>query len=474
MLIRSRRERHPLTNASVTRPFSVVAFVTGMVGVQSCGDPCALQAKSQALCFRMPRSLFALVLVLCSCGDDDRARTDSGPLPDVTLDVNQPDARDAGDDPDVPTTSDAGPQDCTSILETDVDFLLSEEGLAIHPAAVFDGDSLWLTYTAREGETPNFDVALRRVRCDGSLGPVVLVNEGTGESDLDSDIAISGERLLVGYQSDDESGEPSAIRPFVRAFDLTGTALGLPQAVAREREGVAIAATNWMVRVASRPDGFWVAGTWGVEEVSGFRGYAARLDLYGVELAPAADVAPTDQTESQTNLAISDGETPYIAWTNFGDDSQLESMPFGGTPTAFESGTITEDFPALSGELLTLQAGGGSRIGIQVHNLVTGAETSVGGVASLDASSDIAGTPDAFAIVWLRQIMGTRNQVFVASGSESGGEMTLSTPIEIETSANASPYPPFIVAMGEGRYFVGWTQVVMSPNFEVHGRIVEF
>jgi hypothetical protein len=418
----------------------------------------------------MPRFLFAIVLALSGCGDDDRAPTDAGST-DVAV-VDAPDAAsDVGTDaPDVATPIDAGPQDCASLLRSNTDFLLSEDGLAIHPAATFDGENLWLTYTIREGETSNFDVVLRRVACDGSTGPTVIVNDSAdGDSDLDSDITISGERLLVGYQTDDQSGENSAIRPFVRAFDLSGEAIASSQAVARERDGATIMATNWMVRVASRPGGFWVAGTWGVEEVSGFRGYAARLDLDGVELAPAVDVAPTDQTESQTNLAISDGETPYVAWTNFGDASQVASTPFGGSVTEFESGSITEDNPALSGELLSLQAGGGARLSIQVRNLVTGASASIGGISDANAYSDIAGSPDAFALVWLRQVSGTRNRVFVASGSETAGEMTLSA-----TSADAAPYPPFIVALGEGRYFVGWTQVVMSPNFQVHGRIVEF
>lgn len=422
----------------------------------------------------MPRFLFvALVLALSGCGDDDRVAVDVGPLPDAATDTAAPDVPVPSDvGIDVPV--DAGPQDCASILRSDVNFRLSDDGLAIHPAAAFDGDNLWLTYTIREGETSNFDVVLRRVGCDGAMDPTVVVNAGpAGESDLDSDIAISGERLLVGYQSDDQSGENSAIRPFVRAFDLSGSALGEPQAVARVRDGETIMATNWMVRVASRPGGFWVAGTWGVEEVSGFRGYAARLDLDGVELAPAADAAPTDQTESQTNLAISDGETPYVAWTNFGDTNQVASAPIGGAVTEFDSGSITEDHPALSGELLSLQAGGGSRLSIQVRNLVTGASASIGGISDANAYSDIAGTPDAFAVVWLRQISGTRNDIFVASGSETGGVMTLGTPMEIDTSADIAPYPPFIVALGEGRYFVGWTQVVMSPDFQVHGRIVE-
>ena len=423
----------------------------------------------------MPRILsVALVLALSGCGDDDRVLTDASPVvPDAAADSGTSDVPVPSDvGTDVPV--DAGPQDCASLLRTDVDFRLSDEGLAIHPAAAFDGDNLWLTYTIREGETSNFDVVLRRVGCDGATGPTAIVNAGpAGESDLDSDIAISGERILVGYQSDDQSGESSAIRPFVRAFDLSGSALGEPQAVARVRDGETIMATNWMVRVASRPGGFWVAGTWGVEEVSGFRGYAARLDLDGIELAPAVDVAPTDQAESQTNLAIGDGETPFVAWTNFGDTSQVASAPIGGAVTEFDSGSITEDYPALSGELLSLQAGGGSRLSIQVRNLVTGASASIGGVTGANAFSDIAGTPDAFAIVWLRPISGSRNAVFVAGGSETGGVMTLSAPVAIDTSADAAAYPPFIVALGEGRYFVGWTQVVMSPNFEVHGRIVE-
>ncbi|MEM7235790.1 MAG: PQQ-binding-like beta-propeller repeat protein, partial [Planctomycetota bacterium] len=48
------------------------------------------------------------------------------------------------------------------------------------------------------------------------------VGNGAGESELDSDVAWSGDRLLVGYQSDDLSGEGSAIQPFVHLFDASG------------------------------------------------------------------------------------------------------------------------------------------------------------------------------------------------------------------------------------------------------------
>ena len=385
---------------------------------------------------------------------------------------NVSDAHSDGESVDVPP--DAGPQDCASLLRLDTDFRLSEDGLAIHPAAAFDGDSLWLTYTIREGETSNFDIVLRRVGCDGRAGPPIVVHDIEGESDLDSDIAISGERLLVGYQSDDGSDESSAIRPFVRPFDLSGAAISGAQPVARERQGETIMATNWMVRVASRPGGFWVAGTWGVEEVSGFRAYAARVDLDGMQLAPAMDVAPTDQMESQTNLAIGEGETPYFAWTNFGDASLVSSAPLGGTVTPFASGSITEDLPALSGELLALHTGGGARLRIQVRNLVTGAEASIGGISDANAYSDIAGTPDAFAIVWLRQISGTRNNIFVASGRETGRRDDLERAHADRHQRRRLALPALHRRPRRRPLLRRLDPVVTSPDFEVHGRIVEF
>ena len=89
-----------------------------------------------------------------------------------------------------------------------------------------------------------------------------------------------------------------------------------------------------------------------------------------------------------------------------------------------------------------------------------------------DALVAVDGTPEAFAVVWLRQTSGIRNEVVVASGREEGGAIAFNAEQVLPTSADAAPYAPVIRALGGGNYFVVWTQVVMSPDFEVHGRIV--
>lgn len=425
----------------------------------------------------MTRFFFVLVFALSGCGDDDRTSTDAG-LPDVASDVGVRDVgaadvgaadvgapSDVGVEPDVPM--DAGPQDCASIVRVDETFRLSGSD-STYPSAVFDGENIWLTYTVSDEVRPGYDVVLRRVACDGTPGPVIDVAVGEEASDKNCDIAISGERLLISYESQAER----MLRPFVRVFDTNGEAIGERQPVARLRNGEVLdLGLNWMARVASRPGGFWLTGSWEVEEDRS-RVYVLRLDLDGAELDDATDVAPSDQTESQTNPVIGGGETPFVAWSNFGDTTQVASAPVGGDVTEFTSEGIIEDHPALSGELLSLQVGDDDGLGIQVRNLDTGVQATIGGLSGTNFYSKITGTPDDFAVVWLRQAGGRSHEVYAVRGSEIDGVMTFTEPVRINTSrADATgSFWPTITGLGEGHYFVGWTT---NTDFEIRGRIVE-
>ncbi|MEM6959731.1 MAG: hypothetical protein AAF645_28875, partial [Myxococcota bacterium] len=188
----------------------------------------------------MRAGLFLLVFSL-ACGDDDglvdvgtdAASIDGQVSMDQQVDLTAADSALA--DSALPDSSmevgpnddqriDAGPRDCLSRLPVDVDLTLADASETnIHPSVAWDGEKLWLTYTTLEPDTSLFDVRIRSIDCDGNLGDEVRVNDVDGESELDSTIAVSGERLIVGYQSDDRSGESDAIRPFVRVFDLDGT-----------------------------------------------------------------------------------------------------------------------------------------------------------------------------------------------------------------------------------------------------------
>ncbi len=418
-----------------------------------------------------------VVFLALGCGDDTRGPTDTGTAdsgPDATLADAGTDAPDIGTDGGMDAGPDSGAEGCMERLLVDTDFALAEDARTnIHPAAAFDGEKLWLTYTVVEEGTSIFDVMLRFIRCDGTLGPELRVNTVDGESELDSTVAISGDRVLVGFQGDDQSGEGGALRPFVRIYDLTGTPQGDPIEIATQREGMALGATNWMVQVAPRPDGFWAAGTWGVEAFSAFQAWIQPLDMNGTPSAEATDFATT-ASDTQTNPVLFGGATPTMAWSVLGDANSTVHARVQGNPVIdIDAMTVTANNPALAGALIAYDAGGGSRLDIHVQNLETGARDSIGGLNVQDAAPAIAGTPDAFAVTWLEQTSGVRNELRLAFGSETDGTMTLGSAIEVPTSEDVYAYPPTITEVAAGTYFLTWSQGAASPNFQIHGRIVQ-
>ncbi|MEM7604570.1 MAG: hypothetical protein AAF411_04370 [Myxococcota bacterium] len=436
----------------------------------------------------MRAGLFLLVFSL-ACGDDDglvdvgtdAASIDGQVSMDQQVDLTAADSALA--DSALPDSSmevgpnddqriDAGPRDCVSRLPVDVDLTLADASETnIHPSVAWDGEKLWLTYTTLEPDTSLFDVRIRSIDCDGSLGDEVRVNDVDGESELDSTIAVSGERLIVGYQSDDRSGESDAIRPFVRVFDLDGTPMNDAVAIAREREGEAITATNWMVQVRAREDGFMAAGTRGVDALNAFQMYAQPLDMDGVPTMDASDLAPTET--SQTNPVIGLGEGPWYAWTELLDAGEsVFAARLGEAPIELETGTLFADQPSLAGSLIAFHAGGGSRTDIYVRNLETDVQTTVGRLSQTDGAASIAGTPASFLVAWLRNVEGLQHELQYTLGSEVDGEFVMATPVVIPTEAPVFPYTPAVVALPNGAFFVAWSETEMSPNLRVHGRFI--
>ncbi len=90
------------------------------------------------------------------------------------------------------------------------------------------------------------------------------------------------------------------------------------------------------------------------------------------------------------------------------------------------------------------------------------------GIADRDAAPAIAGDRDGFAVTWLRQTSGIRNELFIAYGSVSGGEITIGAPVQIPTSSPVLASTPPLAAVSDATYVVAWSQRGMSRAPHVH------
>ena len=415
------------------------------------------------------RTSFLVLLAAMACDDGRRGALD-GSVSDVATDMSfdtSIDASDAADSGD----ADSGAPICADLVRSDVDMVLADTSEThFHASATFDGERFWLTYTTLEEGTSIFDVRLRSVGCDGSLGPELPVNAAAGESELDSAVAANDGRVLVAYQADDQSGTSGAIRPFVRVFDAeSGDALTSPTQVATTREGMPVEATNWLVRVRANADGFLVGGSWGVEELSNFQVYSQALDLDGTPVGQGSDLA-TMAGVAQSNLVLGEQVT---AWTELGDAGSRIMVLDAGSTTSI-SDTAEADNASVAGQLVAYDGGSGSTRSVYLHDLASGAHQQVSPAGAADALPAIAGDADGFMLIWLRNLSGLQHAVYVVSGRVVGGSFELDEPRRIETSEPVYPYPPVLVAThGEGRaYLAAWSQGAASPRFQVHGRFL--
>jgi hypothetical protein len=181
----------------------------------------------------------------------------------------------------------------------------------IHATSVFDGEHLWVAWNRRDSGT-KFDIWLERIACDGTVnvGPIEVTN--TNDSELDPVLAISGDRLLVAWTSDNGVG-PNNLDIRTRVYDLDGNPLTDPTDVAGTRAGAPNPGNALFPALAATADGFLLAGSWGHDDAPAFQAFVAPLDLDGNAVGDAID-GQLDPDHGQTYVAIAthDGTTQAL------------------------------------------------------------------------------------------------------------------------------------------------------------------
>ncbi len=393
----------------------------------------------------MRSTLLLSALLACDPGgafaDPDAARPDAAPA-DAAPDAGQPDA--------------APPPGCDPAegIEGDLD----PDGPVgqIHAAVAADGDGWWFVYN-RPDEGGKFDVWATRIGCDGerAVAPF-LVNEQVEFNHTDPAVAVSNGRVLFAWSTDDQMA-PYNLSIRTRVFDAaSGDPMGPERRV--EFDGNA-----WMVRLVSSADGFWLVGSFGVEEVNAFQVFTAPLDVDGVPLEPPTpvDQAPESQLEAAA-WADAEGRL-HVAWTEgplSGGVVRLAVQEDGGWTWTPPFGEETAAGVVLGGGWV---AAGSAQRGILLRNLGTGDLDTFHTAGAIDHGPGLAGEGDAAVLSWYRVIRGTRNEMYLQSVAGGAAE-----PLEAPPVAH---YPPALAEAGPDHVLVAWSEGD-GPAFRVRYRVV--
>ena len=432
--------------------------------------------------------LWAGLCFVVACGDDDRGRSDtslvdSGSV-DGSADASDGDIEDAG--ADVTDAADSGTLSCRDRLITNTTFPAAAgfRRTQVQPDLAFDGEKLWVSLTVDEGEeSSKLDVYGVHVGCDGVGGGPFAVGTTTAGNDGDAAIAIGNDRAMFAWQLDDGTGGMGNLDIRVRSFALDGTPRGDDVRIETTLDGSEFTGSMWMAELAATPDGFVVVGSRAVASRSAFNVFAERVDPEGASLGTTFDIAAATDNQLEPSVAVSAAGEVHLAWNAQLDPNDQARHATLDSPerrtseiTSSASGAADIAIDPVHGErrLIAVQAGGAADADIHIVD-VGSAERhsdSVGALGRLDIAPQIAAKEDGGAIVFLRNVRGIRNELFIAFYDYDGVTLEIAAPVEITTAEPVATYVPGITHMFDDTYAIVWSEGI-SPGFQVMTRIIE-
>lgn len=414
---------------------------------------------------RHPCSLFVALLAIGCGGSDPPLTGDSG------VDAGPSDAgpTDGGGDPDAgePTCRPGDPFELAPALAS----------TQIHADLAFDGEATWLVFNVpEEGGTGLFDVYAMRLGCDGSIvTPPFVVNTTRAPNDVDPSIAISEERVLVAWHSDDSTLE-SNLDIRYRIFVRDGTPLlDEDRVLETTRGGTPVSGNALAPQVTPRSaGGFWIAGMRGIEEAAAFQVFAQAIASDGSLDGDALDWIDPASTQSEPTIA-EDADGLNVAWTRtdaftertwiLRSDRDAPEELWPADPSAA---------PALAAE--------GTRRYAAVQASITMSEQEIflalvepparlGRNGRLDFSPRVVLTGGGGVVAWYRNVAGLENELVMQPFTDAGGAVTLGEEIIVSGDRPAAPYPPAVTEIADGLGLVVWSSGT-SPDLRLYGRFV--
>ncbi len=422
---------------------------------------------------------------------EEGAGGNGGPGGDIDQDgiINALDDED-GSAPDSLSTT------CREKLRIGETFEIDPEGrnTQIHPAAVFDGEQLWLAYNIPDAEG-TFDVHLARFGCDGQPIEAPRKINTTDFNELDPTIVAANDRIYIAWQNDNGEAE-SNLQTYLRVLDARdGTALNdTDQHVQTSYGGAPNNGNQWMPQLTTL-DGSQVLlmGSRGIPDASGFQAYLQTLDAEGTTMGETVDgfvldgvsqIEPTVVLDHNGQLQTAwvrwdfESDEKYIVQTTFETAGELSALD---DPISLEANTMTggPNLASWHGEkgqtYLAWHAEKSGEVDVFVGDALTAANNGralrLGAQGRIDHVPQLAVRPGGGAVAWFRQLSGIRQEIFVHSFAYDGESFEAGEEFQVPTEQPAALYAPAFVHLGEGIYFLSWAEGI-SPDFRLKGRLI--
>jgi len=440
----------------------------------------------------------ALLLALAGCGseaggtgDDESTGGTSGTASSSTTDSPTTEGETTGgvsgesSTSGEPSTTSSGEEssstgtvDCDGFEPGDAFEIAADASTTrIHPHAAGDGAGAWFSFVEPEPVGSLFDVAVMHLRCAGVVDvPHQVVSTAPG-NDIDASVAVSGDRVLVVWNTDDGTGGSSNLQIHGRVLGSDGVPLQDSQfRLTTSVEGTPISENHTFAIVTGADDGFAVAGLRAHPDSPAFVAFRQPLDLDGA-LAGEAAGPPIEVGVSHLLASSSASWLSYQRSDDGGDQVWLVSPEIAAV-AAFEGAA------AQGGQVLTrpdaplmpiVAATVGSESALDVGiALGTAAPLQLGAAATIEHSPTVAmNAGGALAVVFHRNLGGLNNAVVfqrLAIEGEGDAAVVVAVGDELELDTQSPPYPPSLT-WTDGGWLVTWSRG-QSPDFSTWGQVL--
>ncbi len=435
-----------------------------------------------------------LIVVACDTGGSDSASETDGSSSSETSASSDPSGpgttsttgTSGGTEPNSTDTSSSGSGDSEGSSTSDApacdtftpsenfEIASGQHTTRIHPHAVGDARGAWFTYVEPEPAGSLFDVVALHLDCTLQADvPPFAVNTEVG-NDIDPSVAISGDRVVVLWNSDNGQGGSDNLQIHYRRFALDGTPLDETQRrLTTQVDGDDILGNHTNANVVGSDLGWTVAGIRAHPGSPAFVAFLQHLDpqgdLLGEAFSPFVDPSVSHLAasgdESWIGYAVSGRGFDEVRVANEAGDPAI--VPF---PDASSGGIHLVATP--SGPLVAASSGD-SGPDILISMLESEAPPlRLGEPGTTEHSPMLALGPDSSAaVVYHRVQAGAGNTVVFQRLTLAGDTVSANgEPEDLDTMS--PPYPPSVTALPNGTWLATWARG-QSPAFTTWGRVLD-
>jgi hypothetical protein len=408
-----------------------------------------------------------------STGDVPDPSTSSGTTaPEETGSTSDGDESSTGSTTDEGSTT--GEPSCDAFAPGDAfEIAADASSTRIHPHAAGDATGAWFAFVHPEPVGSLFDVSVMHLRCEDDVDvPPQVVTTAPG-NDIDASVAVSGDHVMVVWNSDDGLGGDSNLQIHGRVLDSAGVPLDDAQLrVTTQVAGSDITQNHTFAVVTATEGGFAVAGLRAHPDSPAFVAFDQAFDPMGALLDEAFG-PPVEVGVSHLAAFSSDG---WLAYSRGDDTTDTVWLVRPGVDAAAafdgQTGTAAHVLARPEAPMAPLVAGvvgSGNALDVGI-GVGTAAPLVLGEAGSIEHNPTLAMNEDGqLAVVYHRNIAGLNNAVlFQRLAIDGDAVVTVGDAEELDT--DSPPYPPSLT-WTPGGWLATWSRG-SSPDFSTWGRVL--